>query len=526
MLIRWGTVVVGLALAFSQHHSTTDVVVGGILSLHALLRTATVGIGRSRAVVLGSTIAELIGTAVCVGLSGSWTSPYVFTLLTPMVAAGFTYGFGVALPLALAAAAAITVAFNPTTGARAQLSTEGGAELVLVALVAGYGRRIFGQAEQRTVTALSRLSQLTQANTLLQQLNAVAQALPASLDLRETVASTVEQIRTLLHPDAIAVFLWDSTLQMWSVGGVEGARMPSTIDEANLPDPIRRAVRWATLEPGAFLVDLTTDGPGLTPAARTGIYAPLISRRTLVGVLLAESQEADGFGPDDLQLLSGLAEQAALAIDNAVWFGRLRTVGAEEERTRIARDLHDRVAQTLAYLAFELDRIVDLSSGTALTAPLDALRDDVRRVVTEVRDTLYDLRTDVSDTQDLSATMGAFLDRVRSRSGLEVNFESRVTHRLAVPLERELWRITQEAIVNVERHARADSLVVRWTANDRVAEILVADDGAGFPVAAAGRLDSYGLLGMRERADAIGATLSIESSPGHGTTIRCRVEVA
>jgi signal transduction histidine kinase len=471
-------------------------------------------------------LTELVGTAVIVGLTGSWTSPYVFTLLTPLVAAGFTYGFAVALPLALAAAAWVTVVFEPATGAKARLSTEGAAELVLVALVAGYGRRIFGQAEQRTVTALSRLSQLTQANSLLQQLNAVAQALPASLDLGETVASTMEQLRTLVHPDAIAVFLWDSTLQTWSVGGVEGARLPSTVDEDTLPVPVRRAVRWATLDPGAFLVDLSTDGPGLTPAARVGMYAPLISRGTLVGVLLAESQDADGFGPSELQLLSGLAEQAALAIDNAVWFGRLRTVGAEEERTRIARDLHDRVAQALAYLAFELDRLVDLSEGTALTGPLDALRDDVRRVVTEVRDTLYDLRTDVSDTQDLATIMAAFLDRVRGRSGLVVNFESRVGRRLAVPLERELWRVTQEAIVNVERHARAKSLVVRWSVTDRVAEILVADDGVGFPIAAAGRLDSYGLLGMRERADAIGATLSIESEPGRGTSIRCRVEVA
>jgi signal transduction histidine kinase len=491
-----------------------------------MLRTATASVRRRPALVLIAVLGEVAGTLVFVGMTGWWTSPYVFTVLTGLVAAGFSYGFVVAGPLAVAVAGAITAFYHPTTAPDARLSAEGAVELILVALVAGYGKRIFGQAEQRTVSALSRLSQLSEANTLLQQLNAVAQALPASLDLGETVKSTVDQVRSLVRADASALFLWDSTMQTWSVGAVEGARLPSTMDEESLPVPVRRAVRWAQLEPGAFLVDLTTDGPGLTPAARVGIYSALVCRKSLVGVLLAESHYRDGFGPDDLQLLSGVAEQAALAIDNAVWFGRLRTVGAEEERTRIARDLHDRVAQALAYLAFELDRLVDLAEGTELAKAMDMLRDDVRRVVTEVRDTLYDLRTDVSDTQDLSAIVEAFLDRVRARSNLRVDFQKQVNRRLAVPLERELWRITQEAIVNVERHARATTLTVRWTVGHRTAEISIADDGVGFPVTAAGRLDSYGLLGMRERADAIGATLSIDSTPGGGTTIRCRVEVA
>jgi signal transduction histidine kinase len=442
------------------------------------------------------------------------------------VSAGFAYGFTLAILLAVVAAAAVTAGRVPVRSADYHLSTEGASELVLVALVSGYGRRLFGQAEQRTVTALSRLSQLSQANTLLQQLNAVAQALPASLDLQQTVTSTIDQVRTLVRPDAIAVFLWDSTLQRWSVGGVQGVRPPTALDDASLPVPVRRAGRRALTDPGAFQVDLTLEGPGLTPAARCGIYAPLVARQTLVGVLLAESQEPDGLDVKDLELLSGLAEQAALAIDNARWFGRLRTVGAEEERTRIARDLHDRVAQALAYLAFELDRIVDLSAGSEISTALDLLRGDVRRVVTEVRDTLYDLRTDVSDTQDLTAALTAFLDRVEVRSGLRIHFDNRAERRLAVPLERELWRITQEAIVNVERHARARSMTVQWSVDQRTAEVVVTDDGVGFPTEAAGRLDSYGLLGMRERADAIGATLVIDSTPGTGTSVRCRVEVA
>ena len=102
-------------------------------------------------------------------------------------------------------------------------------------------------------------------------------------------------------------------------------------------------------------------------------------------------------------------------MDNARWFARLRTVGADEERTRIARDLHDRIGQSLAYLAFELDRIVK-ADGQAkpVGTQLERLRADVRGVIGEVRDTLYDLRTDVTDTKDMPATLREFLDRVES----------------------------------------------------------------------------------------------------------------
>jgi len=146
-------------------------------------------------------------------------------------------------------------------------------------------------------------------------------------------------------------------------------------------------------------------------------------------------------------------------------------------------------------------------------------------VVTEVRDTLYDLRTDVSDSQSLGDTMDAFLERVRARSMMEVRFEQRVLRRLPIPLERELWRIGQEAVTNVERHARAEHVTVTWSVSAHDAVLEVVDDGRGFPLGTAGRMDSYGLLGMRERAGAIGATLEVDTAPGRGTAIRCRLEV-
>ena len=91
-------------------------------------------------------------------------------------------------------------------------------------------------------------------------------------------------------------------------------------------------------------------------------------------------------------------------------------------------------------------------------------------------------------------------------------------------MERELWRIAQEAITNVERHANAAHLSVRWECDGQNAQLTVADDGEGFESGYAGRLDSYGLTGMRERADAVGARIDIDSAPERGTTVRCRLE--
>lgn len=525
-LVRWGTILVGVVLTASDPRRTVvEMTFGVVLVVHAALRSLLPLRWRTDRRGMGTVAAE---TALCyaaVVTTGHWGSPFVFTLVTSVVAAGFGSGFGLAVPLAAAISLAVMGPSFRNGDGVLRVTTEGCTELLLAALVAGYGRRLFGQAEQRTSNALTRLRGLTEANGLLQQLNAVAQTLPASLDLDETVSETMGQVRALLHPDIIAVFLWDPSTTRWSVGGAEGVRLPALMDERSLPVPVRVASVTALDDRRARLIHLPTGGPGLSPDSWNGIYAPLFARRSLVGVIAVEARVAGALSGRDLSLMTGVAEQAALAIDNARWFGRLRTVGAEEERNRIARDLHDRVAQSLAYLAFELDRIVGLSGARPVTTELEDLRRDVRRVISEVRDTLYDLRTDVSESQDLPATMASFLERVRDRSAIAVDFRHQAGRRLALPLERELWRIGQEAVTNVERHAQATTLTVRWSVDAHEACLMVRDDGRGFPVGAPGRLDSYGLLGMRERADAIGGTLEIDAAPGRGTSVRCRVEV-
>lgn len=469
---------------------------------------------------------EVALTVLAVSATGYWESPLAFTLLTAVAVAGFARGFGFGLRIAAASTLAVTIpwADGPTfSGDEARVTVQWAVEVLLVALVAGYARRVSGEADERQILALDRLGRLSDANELLFQLHQVTQTLPASLDLDEVLDATIDQVKELFEPDAAALLVLDDTDQRWHTLRREGTRPPALFASDDLPPPLSRAMRLRSIVSEQNL--LAGGGPGVAPSAASGLYAVLPARGSVIGLLSIEHKESHHFTNRDVDLLAGFVEPAALAIDNARWFSRLRTVGADEERTRIARDLHDRIGQSLAYLAFELDRIVKSgATGGDTTPAIDNLRTDVRGVIGEVRDTLYDLRTDVTDSQSLSSTLEAFLERVKDRSGLVGHLRAQETGRLPILQERELWRIAQEAITNVERHAQATQVTITWRCDGQDARLEIADDGIGFPVGKAGRLDSYGILGMRERAASIGATLVVDSQVGKGTRVRCTLD--
>jgi signal transduction histidine kinase len=529
LAIRMATVAVGLALASVDPSVSRPMLVAWatVVTAYAAFRALRPLAYDDGTASLVRVVAEVAIHVLAVTGTGYWESPLVFSLVTAIIVAGFARGFAFSLRIGGASAIAVTLPMLATAddlSAETRLSAQWTLLLLLVALVAGYARRITGDADRRHTLALDRLGRLADANALLYSLHRVAQTLPASLDIEEALDSTMARLRDLLVFDAGAVLLHDETDGAWVVARREGIRLPARLSTEELAPPLQRAIETGRTVTVPNLLD---GGPGLSPSAGAGLYAVLTARGAVIGLLSVERREAGRVRDRDVELLEGLAEPAALALDNARWFSRLRTVSADEERLRIARDLHDRIGQSLAYLAFELDRIVKhAGAGRDVGPALDGLRGDVRGVIGEVRDTLYDLRTEVSEAADVAATLAAFLDRVRDRSGLDVSLDAEAGARLPLPQERELWRIAQEAIVNAERHAGASHLYVRWRTDGRTADLEVADDGVGFPKGRAGRLDSYGILGMRERASSIGASLDIASAPGRGTTVTCRLGTA
>jgi signal transduction histidine kinase len=357
------------------------------------------------------------------------------------------------------------------------------------------------------------------ANDLLHALHDVVQTLPASLDLSEVVLSARDTFRQLLEPSAIVVLVSEDSSRRWRVELADGVRLPLTYTPETLPKVMVRALD----APGVVLISDLPSGETAACAAgtRSVLAAALRAQERVVGLVAVEHPEAGRFSDQDANLFAGLASSLALAVDNARWFGRLRTLGAEAERARIARDLHDRIAQSLAYIGFELERLTAQRDDPELRD----LYEVVRRVVGELRETLYQLRATVSVEQSLAELAPEYIERWSRRTGVPVDFRSVTQGRhLPIQVEQELWRILQESLTNVERHADASRVGITWEIDDGRARLEVRDDGRGMEDLDPAQ-ERYGLVGIRERADAVGGLVTLTTAPGDGTTVLVELEV-
>jgi signal transduction histidine kinase len=245
-------------------------------------------------------------------------------------------------------------------------------------------------------------------------------------------------------------------------------------------------------------------------------------------MLILERRDTGRFTEYDAQVVDGIARHAGLTIDNTRLFARLRRLGADVERDRIARELHDRIGQSLVGVGLTVDRLAMALGEEAreIKHELEALAADVRGVTRQVREKLTDLRTDPSSVAELPSALAEFLDRVAARSCLRITFDRTLVSEVTETEAHEVWRIAQEAVLNAERHSAARNLHVFWGERSGHRLLEVSDDGKGITATAPLRRDAYGLIGMRERAEVIGASLVVDTGPGRGTTIKLRLREA
>jgi signal transduction histidine kinase len=462
--------------------------------------------------------------------TGGWGSPNTLMMLPPLMVIASISGTFTGMSIALGTGVLITSTMK-TEGVLLASDVETGVRwtgiLLLVTLLVGTGVRIISQATKDQQLNSVRMQNLQDANTLLYDLQRIARRLPASLDLAEVLRATTAEFASTTGLTRVTVLLRDEGDAMWSVAETLGCSMPMSLDTAELPAGARTAISARTVVTGTSGTAALLTG-GIPGTIETAVYAPLLARDQLIGVVIAEALYLDRWEPANFiaSTLEEVARQlvgpAAVAIDNARWFGRIRSAAADNERIRIARDLHDRIGQSLALLGFEVDRITRVATDEVTKTELIGLRQQVTQATQEVRETLYDLRTGVNTDDKFADVLQEFLTRVENRSGITTSLESIDTGILPIHAVRELWQIAQEAIINAERHSKCETLKVRWRADATSAEIDIVDDGIGFQQGA-GRKDSYGLRGLRERAAGIGAHVDVKSEPGAGTTIRVRL---
>ncbi|MDA8291669.1 MAG: GAF domain-containing sensor histidine kinase [Actinomycetota bacterium] len=532
--VRWTGLTLSLIALVVQRPHRVEVAGAVVLVLLALVRTvwplrfAARGLRRTTAVV-----GDVVASSVVVGCTGLVTSPFLLSLGASLLLAGIAVGRGVVVlgPLAAGVATLAAFVYGGFDGVDLAGATQRVELLALICIVGASSRWLLRPraADEADEEELERLRNLTEVNDLLLELHARAATLPGAISLRGVVASTVSRLRDLLVPELVVLLLRDPTAEegggSWEVAVAEGVALPTALRDDELPAVLGEASRSYGPVRRGRLGGLEGVGTGTT----SGLYIPLWARESLVGLLAVErGADAPAFDEGDVAIVGDVARHAGLAIDNARWFRRLRTLGAEEERGRIARELHDRVGQSLAFVALSLDRIAgEVGAGRGGSHAADeiaGLASEVRGATAEVREKLSDLRLDVGDHGNLDAAITTLLARVEKRSRIATSFDCRGGRRLAPIVEREVWRIAQEAIVNAERHSQAARIAVRWASDASGALLEVVDDGKGTAATAPLRRDAFGILGMRERADAIGASFSLVSPPGEGTTVRLRIE--
>jgi len=370
-------------------------------------------------------------------------------------------------------------------------------------------------------------------NRELSILNTVAQALNREVDLSQTLQAALAHVADLLGlrtgwvwllreesgeaylaaaqnlPPALAEspHRLEGTcycLDTYRAGDLEGAANVNVITCSRL--------RW--------LVD-GTDG------LRYHASIPLYAHGKKLGVLNVASPDWRKLSADDLRLLYTVGDLLSIAIERARLFDRSVQWGAAEERNRLAREIHDTLAQGLAAITLQLEAAdALLDAGTKPERAHEAVRHALaltRKNLEEARRSVLDLRAAPLEGRSLAEALASLAQETAGKHDLALHWTvTGGSYPLPVRVEIGLYRIAQEALTNVTRHAQADCLGVQLVITPAQVQLVIEDDGQGFD---AGQIPKghYGLIGINERAHLLGGQLKLESCPSEGTRIEILV---
>ncbi len=289
---------------------------------------------------------------------------------------------------------------------------------------------------------------------------------------------------------------------------------------------------------GPLNVYLSADPDEDSRTLRSMMMAPLITGGKTIGLILVASQLANAFSESDLETLESLAFQVASAIEHARLLQKTREIAIVEERTRLAREMHDGVAQNLAYLLIQVDRCLNMvEEGGKLEKQLEQISALLKQNIEEIRRNIFDLRPVELEGKSIFEVMQNFVIEFGRRWNLKTTCLVEGDYIEVSPeVESSLYRILQETLSNARQHARCKHLSVKVNIKqDQWVTLEVKDDGLGFTPHQ--NLESHshprdhsrrglGLISMRERASRLGGDLTVESSQGKGTRVIARLPLS
>jgi signal transduction histidine kinase len=457
-------------------------------------------------------IAEAVACAVAI-IGTSPDSPLFPYVIAPAFAgglmAGITGGF-----VSPGFAAITLLGAAPFIDDSQSVYRETGQWIVLAVatgLLAAWVRRLL-VPRGREATGVADASYAA-AYRLLAQLRPVARQLSVGLDPGTIAQGLLQSLQDLHDFERGAVYVRTGAGRIVPLAFIGASRLDWDVDisgdgpfgEAWLSQRPQRLTRQLSGPPGSALVI-----PLVIGLRTFGLVGYETVRRTL--------------GATDAAVAAEVAEEVALRLETALLFDEVRGLATAEERRRVAREIHDGIAQELSYLGYFVDGLAAeaRTNHEALEPQLVQLRGEITRIISELRMSIFDLRSEVDVHGGLGAALSEYVRTVGRQSGLTVHLSlAETANRLPAETEAELLRIAQEACTNARKHAEAENLWVSLEVDPPGALLRVEDDGRG--LGAAPRSDSYGLQIMRERATRLRTTVTVEARKPRGTLVEVRL---
>jgi len=364
----------------------------------------------------------------------------------------------------------------------------------------------------------------------LESLNEIAVALVSEFELGPLLQTVARRLQSLLNAHVVSIALpHGDGLRIEAAAGHEAEEL------IGIDIPARSKTMRVLERKRSEKVDSVLDDPEIDQETvrrmhmRTGIYVPLVTRGEAIGVITAQDKLASDprFTAEDVRLAEAFAQRSAVAVDLSRRVARdalRRVVSAQEqERRRLARELHDETGQALTSILLGLRAVEEARGDEELRTAVTEVRDLVRATLQDVRQLAVELRPKALDDFGLVAALERLTSSFEEQTGISVQFESTLPPgRLSPEVETALYRIVQETLTNIVKHARAGGVSILLGRKDGSVSVVVEDDGVGFDPART-REEGLGLIGMRERVALLGGRLTIESRPGAGTTFVAEV---
>ena len=383
-------------------------------------------------------------------------------------------------------------------------------------------------------TLIERMQgRLERQNRELLSLHMATQDVHAELSLDKVLQRVVDQAAALLDAQygAISVIDEQNRIESFVTCGISDelrARLGSP--------PVGHGLLGVVLNEGQRLrmPDLTRDPrshgfPAHHPPMRSLLAVPVVCKGPFRGNLyLADKNEIPEFSQEDEETLVRFATTAAIAIDNAYLHQRLSTLAVAEERLRIAHEMHDGLAQVLAYVNTKAQAVKEFlrtDRPEEATRHLDQLAAAAREVYGDVRESIIGLRNASVPGRSVGDAVHDYVRSWEAQHGITCRIRVDRDVHLSANAELQLQRIVQESLANVRKHAQAKHVDVALQQTDGKIVATVQDDGLGFNPELLGRAEfpRFGLATMRERAESIGGTVRLDSTPGQGTRVTVEI---